>query len=209
MGRFKVSVALAGIACSFVLVSSAAAASIPNGNFEKGDLTGWTTTNSPDSVWEVYGPGSITFPSFPYAPSAKGQFSLTLITYGPSWGVISRVIKVPTKARKLQMSLWWDNQSSGGWKPIDDWTSLSAERQDLGIDLIPAGASAASPKTVKTILDPRSTSPARSGNMSPAAWVPVSVDVRQLRGKKVKLRMVQISNVSYLYLGVDDIRFSG
>ena len=193
------------LAASLALVPAAGAATIPNGNFESCDLTGWKTEGSGDQQWTFYGPGGIPNPGD--VPAAKGQCSLAADQGGPAYGALSRVVRVPKRARNLKMVFWWGNTES--WAPINTWANLTADRQDLSVELLRPGAPAFSTGTpLVSVFRPDASTPLISFDMANPTWSKFSAKVKKFRGKKVKLRFTELATIGPLYFGLDDVRFA-
>jgi len=209
-------VTFALIALGAGVAYAASAPSIPNGDFEKGNLSGWKTGDTAgDNPWFVYtasqrGKGDV--PSD--IPKPRGKYSAGVQQFSsPGVNYLTRVLKVPADATTLKMNYFWNNYSSlapGGapaWTFPGTWSVGGGlgTIQYLTLDLL---KSSASPRTtsksaiLKTIFRPKAgVTPAVSG------WRSGSVDVSRFRGKKIKLRYIVGVNYAPMPIGFDDLKF--
>jgi len=221
-------VTFALIALGAGVAYAASAPSIPNGDFEKGNLSGWKTGDTAgNNPWFVYtasqrGKGDV--PSD--IPKPRGKYSAGVQQFSsPGVNYLTRVLKVPADATTLKMNYFWNNYSSrapgraprsasaagDGGAPV--WTFPGTWSvggglgtiQYLTLDLL---KSSASPRTtsksaiLKTIFRPKAgVTPAVSG------WRSGSVDVSRFRGKKIKLRYIVGVNYAPMPIGFDDLKF--
>lgn len=208
---------LATVAAVLALGAVAYAASsskIPNGNFEKGNLSDWKTGDSSgDNPWFVYtaaerGTGSIP----PDIPKPRGKYSAGVNQReAPGVNYITRVLKVPAGATTLKMNYFWLNFTgvigSPTWRFSGSWSIDSGQLQYLTLDLLTASASpltTSKSKILDTIFKPKAgVTPAVSG------WRSGSVDVSRYRGEKIKLRYIVGVNVASMPIGLDDLKFVG
>lgn len=222
---------LATVAAVLALGAVAYAASlskIPNGNFEKGNLSDWKTGDSAgDNPWFVYtaaerGDGDV--PSD--IPKPRGKYSAGVSQFSsPGVNFITRVLKVPAGATTLKMNYFWNNYSgrnlvrvprsvrgTGGsltWRFPGNWSVSDAfgTIQYLTLDLLTASASpltTSKSKILDTIFKPKAgVTPAVSG------WRSGSVDVSRYRGEKIKLRYIVGVDVAVMPIGLDDLKFVG
>ncbi len=219
-------VTFALIALGAGVAYAASASKIPNGDFEKGNLSGWKTGDTAGTnPWFVYtasqrGTGDV--PSD--IPKPRGKYSSGVQQFSdPGVNYLTRVLKVPADATTLKMNYFWNNYSGrapgraprsvrggGGaltWIFPGTWSISGGfgTIQYLTLDLL---KSSASPRTtsksaiLKTIFRPKAgVTPAVSG------WRSGSVDVSRFRGKKIKLRYIVGVNVAPMPIGLDDLKF--
>src|SRR5262249_54462540 len=73
-----------------------AAELVTNGNFESGDFTGWTITNSASGTWHINdGTFDPEGPATPLAP-INGRFDAVASQIGPGQNLLSEAFVVPT-----------------------------------------------------------------------------------------------------------------
>lgn len=198
---------------------------IPNGNFEKGNLSGWKTGDSAgDNPWFVYtaaerGKGPVP----DNIPKPRGKYSAGVSQFNsPGVNYITRVLKVPAGATTLKLNYFWNNYSGGNparaprsvrgggsliWAFSGKWSIDSGPLQYLTLDLLEASApprTTSKSKILKTIFKPKAgVTPRVSG------WRSGSVDVSRYQGEKIKLRYIVGVNVAPMPIGLDDLKFVG
>jgi hypothetical protein len=215
-------VLLASAALVAIGAATAFAASIPNGNFEEGNFSGWKKQSKGDGTWFVYtaknrkvpGPGGATLPK-PF-----GKYAAALKQSGPGTNYLTHTFRVPSGATTLSLKLFWINQGgpppglvsaqasaeAGYWRFPGEWSVTGDRIQFFTLDLVKPSASGFTTKksdVVTTILKPKvGSTKARSGG-----WVTETIDVSRFRGEKIKLRLVEGDNSGYLNVGLDQVEF--
>lgn len=207
-------------------VSAAFAASIPNGDFEKGNLSNWKAKNDGDGDWFVYRAGTRKLPN-PQGgatlPKPFGKFAGALKQTGPGTNYLTHTIAVPADATTLSIKLFWINDggpppaapasssraqsaASGYWVFPGDWNATGPRIQYFRLDLVKPSANGFTTRKsdiLGTIFKPKiGTTKARSGG-----WVNASIDVSRFGGERVKLRLVEGDNSGYLNVGLDEVEF--
>lgn len=206
-------------------VSAAFAASIPNGDFEKGNLSGWKKKNEGGGDWVIYDAKNRKLPgppgSQPNAPKPFGKYAVVLEQDGPSTNYLIHSLSVPSDATRLSVKLFWVNRgsppspppgraplraSAGYWRFPGDWSSSGSRIQFFQLDLLKSSAAGFTTKKsdiLATIFKPKiGSTPARSGG-----WVSETVDVSRYRGEKIKFRLVEGDNSGFLNVGIDRLEF--
>ena len=221
---FLVTSALIALGAGVAYAGSAS--SIPNGDFEKGNLSSWKTGDTAGTnPWFVYtasqrGKGDV--PSD--IPKPRGKYSSGVQQFSdPGVNYLTRVLKVPADATTLKMNYFWNNYSGGNpgratrsvrgfggsptWRFSGRWSIASGQLQYLTLDLLTASASpltTSKSKILDTIFKPNAgVTPAVSG------WRSGSVDVSRYRGEKIKLRYIVGVNLAPIPIGLDDLKFVG
>ena len=170
--------------------------------------------------WWVYGPGSSTGEVFgnQVLPDPDGSHGAVFIQNSASWGILHRAFRVPRNARSLSVKLFWVNQGeailptsapaprkfTGVWRQPGGLVGCPAtpSHQWAQVDLMRAGANPRSLKSadiLKRIWRPRTgVTWFHSGG-----WKRPTVNLRSLRGKKVRLRIAVVDTRGYLNIGLD------
>ena len=200
-------------------VTAAFAASIPNGDFEKGNFSGWKEKSTGGGEWSIYTAKNRALPGppgdRPNGPKPVGKYASRLEQSAPSTNYLTRSLTVPSGATHLTVKLFWVNRGSppgpvpgnaAYWRFPGTWDANGARIQYFVLDLLKASASGFTTKKsdiLATLFKPKigSTS-ARSGG-----WVTKSIDVSRFRGEKIKLRLVEADNSGFLNIGLDQLEF--
>lgn len=207
MGKLGVIVvaALTAASCA-VLAQSAAAAGVVNGDFETGNLEGWTThySNSSDGEWFAYpkeeGQGIFTPPSGNWAAGDEEG--------GPDTMILYQDIAIPPYATsKLALTLFYESEA-----PIVVPTPNtlvtpggSLENQQLRVDVIKPTApieTVAPEDILATLFANRTGDPTKMGPTQ------VSADLSALAGQTVRLRIANAVNDNFFSAGIDAVSLS-
>lgn len=170
--------------------------------------------------WWVYGPGSATGEQFGNQafPDPHGPYGAVFIQNTASWGILHRAFRVPRDARSLSLKLFWINQGeallptsspdprklAGVWRRPGGLIGCPASpsHQWAQVDLLRPGADPRSLRKadiLKRIWRPRTgVTWFHSGG-----WKRPTLDLKSLRGKKVRLRIAVVDTRGYLNVGID------
>jgi hypothetical protein len=142
-------------AAVFSAVAGASAATLPNGGFEQGSLSGWGyravscggivashgagasggVVATPN--WGTYG-GSFSL-DLPYGGAfigaPFGSHAALFSQSGPSWGILHRGFRVPRSARYLNFDLLWVNQALVGAPVRSPARSRAATPRGAALDI--------------------------------------------------------------------------
>lgn len=192
--------------------ASANAASLSNGNFETGSLSGWKSksTDKEDGRWMIHekgedGPNDI-LQNF-YNPKNTYQ-AVGAQPYGESGMILYRDIKLPPKAQlksaTLSFSYAYRNFTTS-WAVTDSLKDVYGEdaNQQFRIDLLKASGDPwtfADSKVLKTVVKPKSFSPFKQKHKTK------KVNLTKYAGQKVRIRFGVAVNMSPLLLGVDNVK---
>jgi hypothetical protein len=202
-------------------VGTAVAASIPNGDFEKGNLSNWKAKNDGDGDWFVYKDSNRKLPDpagGATLPKPFGKFAAALKQTNPGTNYLTHTLSVPAGASTLSVKLFWINAggpspgfnsaqaAAGYWAFPGTWSTSGARIQYFKLDLVEPSAKGFTTRKsdiLGTIFKPRIRSTkARSGG-----WVTETINVSRFSGEKIKLRLVEGDNSGYLNVGLDEVRF--
>jgi hypothetical protein len=218
--KFSGAAAAAGLVGVLLVSQPALAATVTNGGFETGDLTGWTATQQTDSAgtWTVTtGTSSpISQKTIPAAPCDTHQSVYDESEV--SSAVMSQDLTVPAgDTSTLTFTHWYVNYASTGevagpsvahpavatpiWGSPDtlDYT-FDGTNQQYRVDIMKTSAdpfSVAAADILKTVFQ---TEPGDPGSLDPTG---VSVDLSAFAGQTVRLRFAAVDNEDYLNVGVD------
>jgi hypothetical protein len=201
--------ALASIA--LVGASGAAAATVVNGDFESGTLSGWQLQNEPSGLaesgsWFAYsGTVSPLEPGIgpPVPPPPAGNFAAITDQEGPGTHILYQDIAVePGNAQRLSMLLYY---ASDALLATPEPHTLSFEEfpnQQYRVDLVrpTAPLETVDPADILATIfatktgDPESRSPFLS-----------TIELAPFAGQTVRLRLVEVDNGGFLWAGADSI----
>lgn len=187
---------------------SAGAATVVNGGFESGDLSGWSQhdSGSPGS-WFAYtgttpplnaGPG-------PLQPPPAGDFAATSDQLGPGVHILYQDIAVePASTQQLTMLLYYD--SAPPETPSPNTFSLAVSNQQYRVDLVRPAApiESVAPSDVLAAIFGTET-----GDPSTKAPTPYTIDLAPFAGQTVRLRLAEANNNGPMRAGVDSVAILG
>ena len=186
-----------------VAVTPAASGEIINGDFETGDLTGWTTFESNtvgEGVFRAATGGSVLPLSGATAPLASSGDTLAISDMSAAGlRVLYQDITIPEGAT-LSFDLWWNN-TAGFWVNPDNMFAEPFPNQHARIDLISTEAplNTTDPKSIALSLVTLD-----SGNTVSGGWQSQEFDLSALAGQTLRLRIAEVDNQAPLYVGVDN-----
>ena len=222
MKQVRLTAVFAGIAV-LAVVAVAQGAKIRNGNFEKGNFSGWKTKSTPAAKWKIYDKRHrvVTSPAAKLdvgikLPKPIGKYSPFIDMFEVSHSVLYRDIKIPKHAKSLKLKAFWHNDAAY-WHQTGTFKSPNDGDQYLSIDLIKPSAD---PETnsksdiLEKIFAPRKDSGGppmvRSARVARGNyindWKGFKASVKKYRGDKVTLRLAEVATVSYNYTGIDNVK---
>jgi hypothetical protein len=168
-------------------VVPSAAGQIVNGDFETGDLSGWTLANSGSGSFVInngtYDPPGPDGPLPPYS----GSFSALGIQSGPSLLTIYQDVALPADATSAVLR-WVDRIRNQGDEFDDPEQEFRVEIRDTGNNLL------------ATLFSTNPGDPLMSG------WTERSADISAFAGKTIRVTFTVEDNLYYFNVHLDDIR---
>lgn len=218
---FLVTFALIALGAGVAYAGSAS--SIPNGDFEKGNLSSWKDDSNGGGNWFVYKDSNRKLPDpagGATLPKPFGKFAAALKQTNPGTNYLTHTLSVPAGASTLSVKLFWINAgapppgfnsaqaaAAGYWAFPGSWSTSGARIQYFKLDLVEPSAKGFTTRKsdiLGTIFKPEiGATKARSGG-----WVTKTVDVTKFQGKRIKFRLVEGDNSGYLNVGIDNLTFN-
>ena len=213
------------IVATVAVVGVAFGAKIENGNFEKGNFSGWDTKSSSAAKWKIYDKDHrIATDPEPKPkliagielPKPIGKFSPFIDMEDQSNGFLSRTIKIPNDAKALKLKAFWHN-AAGAWVQQGTFAEPAVDDQYFSIDLIKPNAKPSTSSRsdiLKTVDRPRKdtimmrAAPRRgaaAGNYV-SDWQSFKTRVKKYRGEKVTLRVAEVSMQNFDFVGIDNVK---
>lgn len=208
MRRIGLGALAALLAMSFLaLAPRADAATVVNGDFETGNLSGWSVQDFGDGSWFAY--SGTTNPIEPEAPPVplppQGSFAAITAQDGPGTHVLYQDVALEAgAARTLSLIAYYRSEP-----PIFGGESLSYEtspNQQYRIDVIRPTApllTLAPEDILVTLLQTKTGDP---NIMEPKT---LTADLTPYGGQTVRLRFVEVDNAGPFFAGVDGVSISG
>ena len=195
------------IAMSFLaLAPRAGAATVVNGDFETGNLTGWSVQDSGAGTWFAYsGTANPVEPSASVPPPPQGSFAAITAQLDPGTHVLYQDVALePGVAHTLSLIAYYQSNA-----PIVSPENLSYEsgsNQQYRIDVIKPTApllTLAPEDILATLLHTKAGDPQA---LEPKT---LTADLTPFGGQTVRLRFVEVDNQGPLNAGADSISIGG
>jgi hypothetical protein len=124
--------AFLALAATLVFVTSAAAGGGPsNGDFERGNLTGWSVDSNGPGVWSAYSGNQTPAFGAPIDRPPQGKWAAVAEELGPSQTVLYRTIGLGTgKTQQISFYVYYRNYADG----FDDIQFYRVDIQPDGAD---------------------------------------------------------------------------
>jgi CubicO group peptidase (beta-lactamase class C family) len=186
-------------------VASAAgdeSSSIVMDDFESGRLTGWQAATI-NGGWVVYSDAQPAQPGSDFPPDPpQGEFAAVTEPTGPGTRILYRDVTLDGEMT-LHLTVFYETL-----EPLNAPETLGSDapepNQQFRVDLVDPEAPFDSMADGDVLAGVFSTEPSDPMTLEPTE---VSVDVSELAGRTVRLRIAQVDNQGPMSAGVDDIRF--
>ncbi len=175
-------------------------------DFESGVLTGWQAATI-GGGWVVYDGEQAAEPAppgsdFPPDPP-QGEFAVVTEPTGPGTRILYRDVALDGELT-LHLTVFYES-----FAPLSAPDTLASDdllepNQQLRVDLVDPAAPYDSVDDANVLVNVFGTGPADEQTLEPTE---VSVDVSELAGQTVRLRIAQVDNQGSMRAGVDNIRF--
>ncbi len=174
---------------------------VVNGDFETGDLTGWTEMHfNGASFWNVY--TGIALPPLP--PPPTGTFAVVADQNGPSSQILFQDVTLPTSGN-IQLSLiYYYFNHAGGFVTQPTLDPTVTPNQQARIDIMDP-----------TAVDPFSVAPAdvlanlfqtNPGDPNSLGYTPLTFDLTPFAGQTIRLRFAVVTTIDVFNFAVDDVQ---
>lgn len=206
--RSIMKLALTTAALFAAMATTATAATVVNGNFETGTTAGWSTfLFSPSSGgWQGYSGTSAPISGGPNdpIPAAIGAASAVADQTGEMGAVLYQDIALEAgMTHRLDFSYWVKSQAA--FTATTNTTFAypdSPEVQQVFIDVIKPTAAPATADPADTLA---SFYRSNLGDPQSIEWTNGSVDLSSFAGQNVRIRFLDVNQISFLLLGVDNV----
>jgi hypothetical protein len=163
---------------------------VVNGDFETGDLAGWTALTDGAGTIEVYTSGFVP-PSGLVPPDPPGgSFASLTSQTGPGQNILYQDVTLPAGASvQLQMELYYTNHADDFYD-AGNLDFQGGANQQLRIDIMDPSAPAddVGAGVLRNILRTLPGDPLTFG------YAPVSADLSEFAGQTIRLRIAEVDN---------------
>lgn len=177
---------------------------IVNGDFETGNLSGWTrvTQSESEGHWIVYSGDTLPLSGNAFYPPPQGTYAAAFDQQGPSSSVLYQDVAIPVSAT-LQFTYYYENYAPVAIPNPDTLDySYPPANQQFRIDLMTPTSDPFSVAPSDVLENLVQLLPGDPDSLSPTT---VTFDVSQFAGQTVRLRFAAVDNQNYLNVGVDAV----
>ncbi|MDX6689700.1 MAG: hypothetical protein QOG15_1157 [Solirubrobacteraceae bacterium] len=194
-------------AAGLLAAPAASAATLVNGGFESGDLTGWTTseTSAGSSLWTVYsGAGPLPLSGNTVPGAIEGTYAAVTDQTNASTQILYQDVTLePGIKHRLNFVVYYESQAPIAIPSPDtlDWT-VAANNQQYRVDIMDPTAAVDSVAAGDVLAPVFQTQPASPLALPPTAQ---AFDLSPFAGQTVRIRFAAVSNSFYLQAHVDAV----
>lgn len=200
--RIGLGALVALLAMSFlVLAPRAGAATVVNGGFETGGLSGWETFEEGSGEWTTYS-GSNPFELSLSAPPQGSRAAVT-VQSEPGLNVLYQDVALGTGADEvLRLYVYYASDEPLATPPSGTLSPGESPNQQYRIDVIDPAADIDSVDPADILAPVFATQTGDPQSMEPKL---LSVDLTEFGGETVRLRMAEVDNQGYFNAAVDAV----
>lgn len=195
---------LVALVVSHAFVSSAEAARVKNGGFEKGSLAGWQKSEKPSPFcgrWQVY---TDMFRGVGVPLPPQGHWAaLAYQDECPSSQILSQVVKLKKgQKHRLRFRLAYFSEEPHFFTP-PRLTHFGGPNQQIRVDVVKPNAPIRSVKPKHVLKRVFRT---EEGDPQGLPYTRFKANLTKFAGKKVRLRFAVVVNQWVVGLGLDDVK---
>ena len=214
--RFLVTIQALLIALAVALIGSsgALAATVVNGDFEAGNLSGWTQLNNPSGEiqsgeWITYSGEFGNEIGGPIPPPPAGSYAALTVQGGPGGHVLYQDVALePYYSHQLSLITYYDSANAlvtpqpETLAPGDGSEGGPPENQQYRIDVMKPTAAVESVEAGDILATVFAT---KSGDPTSMAPTTLTADLSPFAGQTVRLRFAEVDNIGELNAAVDSV----
>jgi hypothetical protein len=186
-----------------VLTGVAIGATIANGDFESGDLSGWTVSDVGSGSWSNYTGTTSPISGFEIAAPPQGLRAAVTDQTGPGRHVLYREVTLEADHdHTLSFTLYYANRAGAFFTPATLDPFGSGPNQQYRVDVVRPGTPVddVDASVLRTLF---LTGP---GDALALAPTPMTFDLSEWAGQTVRLRFAEVDNQLFFQAAVDDVR---
>lgn len=179
-------------------------------DFEAGSITNWRAAGGGSGGWFAYSdgdtapdPGMVAIQPFAMPDPPQGRFAA--VTDMSGWGTFILYRDVDLKGEfTLHLTAFYESVAPLSTGRTLRWDDFTEANQQFRIDVLDRSAAFDSVADGDVLVNVLRTDASGPASVAPSE---VSVDLSELSGQTVRLRLAVVTNGAVLRAGVDDIRF--
>lgn len=200
-------VALAVVAVSLLAAAGASAATVVNGDFESGNLTGWQQANFPpdnSGAWFAYtGTAPPLAEAIEVPPPPAGNFAAITSQGGAGTHILYQDVALePYYAHRLSLLAYYRSAAPLTTPSPETLNFEGPPNQQYRIDVMRPTAPIESVSAGDILATVFAT---KTGDPEELGPTPLSVDLTPFAGQTVRLRFAEVDNEFYFAAGTDSI----
>lgn len=202
-GTRRAVLALLIIAAALLAPLSANAATITNGNFETGNLTGWQLQNAGSGSWFAYTGTSSPLSANTIPAPPQGTFGAISDQEDMSSQILYQDVALePGYTHQLSLIAYYTSFAAMSVPTPDTLDHAVAGNQQYRIDVMKPNAPIASVNPTDILLTIFRTKTGDPGVLPPTS---MSANLTPFAGQTVRLRFADVAQLNFLHAGTDAI----
>ena len=190
-------------AFAIAFAAPATGATVANGDFETGNLTGWTVNEVGSGGWFNYAGAVSPLSGFPIAAPPQGLRAAVTDQSGPGRHILYQDIALePDHDHTLSFILYYENRASGFFTPpsLDPFGGAANQQYRVDVMRPTAPVDAVDASVLRTLV---LTQP---GDPVVLAPTPMAFDLSEWAGQTIRLRFAEVDNQFFFQAAVDAVK---
>ena len=185
--------------------TTAGAATLTNGDFETGNVTGWTVNNVGPADWRAYSGTTAPLSGLPIPAPPQGSFAAVADQTSVSRTIMYQDVTLePGVQHSLDFLLAYQNSALAFATPAS-LDPAAAPNQQLRVDVLRAGTAVDSVASGDVLLQVFRTD---VGEPLTMAFTRITANLTPFAGQTVRIRFAVVTSQDFLQAEVDDVRIT-
>ncbi len=207
-GSWAIAAVVAATGFLSLLPQAANAATVSNGDFETGTLSGWTVSNAGSGNWFAYTGTTAPISSIPEFPNQviappQGTFGAISDQDNPGTHILYQDIALePGLTHTLSMLIYYESDEPIAVPSPETLSYEVFPNQQYRVDVMKPGTPVDSVNPADILSNVFRTTPGAPQVLQPTA---LSVDLTPYAGQMIRLRLAEVDNQGFFNAGADAI----